>query len=76
MKCFGKHHKSKCGSRIIPFKDYVLNFATRNLDHPQEVYGRWIELFKGLVPQQTLKMQLTSQHQVQLLMMSHLNRKQ
>ena len=43
-KCFGKHHKSKCGSRKALFKDYVINFAIRNPDYPSDIYGRWSEL--------------------------------
>ena len=42
--CFGKHHKSKCGSPKIAFKDYVISFARRNPKFPMSVYGRWAEL--------------------------------
>ena len=46
-KCFGKHHKTKCESRKRQFKDYVLDFAAKNLDYPISVYGRWIELIRA-----------------------------
>ena len=49
-ECFGKHHKSKCGSRTAQFKDYVINFAIRNPDYPSDIYGRWSKLIDAVAP--------------------------
>ena len=43
-KCFYHHHKSKCQSRRVKFKDYVLDFVKNNPAYPYTILGRWSAL--------------------------------